>query len=163
MKKFFILILLMSTRTYAAQFSELSFLQGCWQTSTDYGTLSEIWLQPSQNLMMGMAQTKDLTGVTTDDEYLRIRRLESGDIILSPFRNGIQVVDFTFSTSESEQNTTFEKIVFVNELHDFPQRIIYFKDRFTPGMITITLKGQDPASKELVIEYSLNKIDCNLL
>ena len=119
-----ILLLISSTAAQrVTKLSDLGWMSGCWEFNDEkLGMLiSEMWMKPSGNAMMGVGRTIK-SGKLVDFEFLRI--VEDA--------NGIAYIS---RPSENKEDTSFKmirsstgEVVFENAAHDFPQRIIYWKD-----------------------------------
>lgn len=112
---------LLAAPASAAEFSDFSFMSGCWKTAPDVSPeYRECYTAPKAGMMQGSAQMiKD--GKTTSFEFSLVLH-EEGKVIYRPFLKGVQAsVDFTLV----KQSAT--EAIFENLAHDFPQRIIYRK------------------------------------
>lgn len=99
---------------------DLKWFAGCWQIDQPERKrlVSEQWMSPVGNAMMGMSRTvRD--GKMTGFEFLRI--VDDGTAI-----------NYISKPSENKEETAFTltkwsptEAVFENPTHDFPQRIIY--------------------------------------
>jgi hypothetical protein len=98
----------------------LAWMAGSWSSEQDGTRLEEHWIQPSGATMLGVNRTvRD--GRTVFFEYLRIERSDDG-VVLQASPLGRAPTVFTLV------ELTEGRVVFENPDHDFPQRIIYWRD-----------------------------------
>jgi len=111
----------MLTSFQRAQFdvANLAWLSGCWEGNYANGrTVSEQWMKPLGNVMMGMSRTvKD--GKTIAFENVRLEQADDGSINYIANPSGQQEAQFRLVELAGT------KVVFENPEHDYPQRIIY--------------------------------------
>lgn len=101
--------------------NELSWLTGSWSGESGGVRMEEHWTAPEGNSMIGMH--RDLgKGRTLLFEFLRIE--QRGDqITYLSMPNGRSP-----ATAFPLKELSGTRVVFENPAHDFPQRIIYWKD-----------------------------------
>lgn len=93
-------------------------LSGCWVAEQDNGVSLEYWFRPTPDTMIGMSQTvRD--GANVWYEFMRISKIESGDIIYAAAPSGQSQTEFRLVSFVNGQ------AVFENPEHDFPQFVIY--------------------------------------
>ncbi len=98
---------------------ELAWMAGYWSSDDDGERMEECWLPPDGDMMLGVHRDIGASG-KTGFEYLRIVASEEGVVYLaSP--GGRPATPFTLVQSDGE------RAVFENLEHDFPQRIIYWR------------------------------------
>ena len=102
---------------------QLAWIAGDWSSDDGKTITEEHWTQPRGNGMMGMSRTIDVaSGRMMFFEYLQITNDQHGIVYLaSP--SGHQPPT-PFRLIESASN----RAVFENLQHDFPQRIIYWRE-----------------------------------
>jgi hypothetical protein len=99
----------------------LAWLTGVWRGVTDGVEMEEVWMAPKGHSMMGIHRDVG-KGRTLSFEFLRIE--QQGDrIVLLAMPNG-QAPATPFPLKDASGM----RVVFENPTHDFPQRIIYWKD-----------------------------------
>jgi hypothetical protein len=118
-------VLLLLGITLSAQtkpsINDLSWLAGSWVGDAGGVRMEEHWTMPSGNSMVGMHRDVG-KGRTMLFEFLRIE--QRGDqITYLSMPNGRSP-----ATAFPLQELTGTRAVFENPTHDFPQRIIYWKD-----------------------------------
>lgn len=98
----------------------LSWMAGHWRRAEGDERSEELWLPPAGDLMLGLGRSV-AGGQTQFFEYLRIEARD-GKIayVASPLGRG--TTDFPLREAAGERAT------FENLAHDFPQRIIYWRD-----------------------------------
>ena len=112
------LTLLMAAQLNAADFP--SWMAGSWSGTAGGVKMEEHWTAPDGGLMLGMH--RDVApGGKASFEFLRIEK--KGDaLVYQAMPGGRSATPFTLKTS------TADRVVFENRAHDFPQRIIYWRD-----------------------------------
>jgi hypothetical protein len=114
------------------------WLAGCWSNTDGGPEVTEQWMKPAGNSMMGMGRTVKAGKVTTW-EFTRIFQDERGDFYFSaklPKQD-----EASFKLIKWSDNT----YVFENLDHDFPQRVIYQLQNSTQmnGRIEGRISGKD--------------------
>ena len=96
------------------------WMTGTWRSEQPNRTSEEVWSRAHGTLMTGMH--RDIRpNKTTWFEFLRIER--RGDtLVYIAMPGGASPTEFTATRVEES------RIVFENPKHDFPQRIIYWRD-----------------------------------
>src|SRR6476646_9555679 len=107
-----------------ASINELTWLAGCWQVkdSEPVTIISEQWMLPVGNAMIGAGRTVK-NGQMTEFEFLRI--VQKDDRLFYIARPAENTTDTPFGLIKSAN----DEYVFENKDHDFPQRVIYRKER----------------------------------
>jgi predicted enzyme related to lactoylglutathione lyase len=101
------------------ELADLSWMGGRWTGRSDEIQMEEIWMEPSGGTMLGLHRDVSGNG-STFFEYLRIEATARGPAyIASPQGRG--ATDFLLVSLEDQ------RAVFENLEHDFPQRIIYWR------------------------------------
>ncbi|HUP29636.1 MAG TPA: DUF6265 family protein [Usitatibacter sp.] len=100
--------------------ASLDWLAGTWTQASASGTVTESWLGPANGLMVAVNLTTT-PGGRNSFEFLRIAdTADSFSYHASP--GGRPPVEFPLK----ELGT--RRVVFENAAHDFPQRILYWRD-----------------------------------
>jgi Domain of unknown function (DUF6265) len=102
---------------------DVSWLSGCWKgkEGSPYHNF-EIWTKVVGNMMLGIG-TEVKNGKVTSHEYMRIEALDNGDLVFTSHSSDKDEKSFTL-TSTNEHNLVFE-----NLKYDFPQHVIYRRDK----------------------------------
>lgn len=113
--------LLQASPGNAAQtIGQLAWMTGSWKSSGSGAETEEHWTAPGAGSMIGMNRTVK-GGKTVGFEFLRIEARADGIFYLaSP--GGAPPTPFKLKDASKE------KAVFENPEHDFPQRILYWRD-----------------------------------
>ena len=104
----------------AATLGDLAWMAGQWRSTIDGTAMEESWLAPSGNLMLGMHRDVRANGKATF-EFLRIQQTKDGVAYLAQ-PGGQPPTAFALKSVEKR------RAVFENPKHDFPQRIIYWRE-----------------------------------
>jgi len=121
----------LSSQSTVADVSQLSWLGGCWTQSRPNGLVEEHWMAPSGGSMLGMSRTV-AGGKTVEYEFLRVAEV-NGTLSYIARPSGQTEAIFPLKSIEPAA------VVFENQAHDFPQRIIY--RRQSDGSITARIEG----------------------
>ncbi len=134
----------------AADLSDLRWLSGCWRSNESNRSVTEHWMNPAGNMMLGTSHTV-AHGKTVAFEFMRIVQEENGDIFFVANPSGQKEARFKL-ISVADREARFE-----NPAHDFPQRIIYRRDGDSlVGRIEGVSNG-----KERAVEFPLKRISCD--
>ncbi len=119
---------------------QLAWMAGSWRSDSGGAAVEEHWTAPSAGSMLGMNRTV-FGGKKVSFEFLRIEARADGVFYLaSP--GGRPPTPFKLKQAQKE------KVVFENTEHDFPQRILYWRNgAFLCARIEGTRRGQ-PAGEE---------------
>ncbi len=111
-----------SVQPAAATLADLSWLAGSWTGKTASGIhMEEHWTAPNGNSMIGIHRDVG-KGRTLVFEFLRIEQ-QGDQIVYLSMPNGRSP-----ATPFPLKEVSGTRVVFENPTHDFPQRIIYWKD-----------------------------------
>ena len=124
-------------------------MSGCWGSDDGKRQITEQWMKPAGNMMLGMSHTV-VEGRTREYEFIRIVQEENGDIVFVAQPSGQKEARFKL-VSVSPNEARFE-----NPEHDFPQRIIYRRDG---DSLTGRIEGVS-RGKERAIEFPLKRVAC---
>ena len=119
-----------------ARVASLDWMSGTWvQKAEGRGTVSESWLGPGNGLMVAANLTTWPNG-RKSFEFLRIAETAEGfSYFASP--GGKSPVEFKM------KETGERRVVFENAAHDFPQRVLYWRDgEHLVARIEGTIKGK---------------------
>jgi hypothetical protein len=109
-----IAVLLLATPAVAADFP--SFMSGSWRNAT----VEEHWTTPAGGVMVGMNRSIQKSGKAFF-EFLRIEQRD-GKLAYVAMPGGRPATVFPL------KSLTETRVVFENLEHDFPQRVIYWRD-----------------------------------
>jgi hypothetical protein len=101
--------------------NDLAWLAGSWTGSEGGIDMEEHWTAPKGNSMIGVHRDVG-KGRTLSFEFLRIEQ-QAAQVVYLSMPNGRSPAT-AFPLKESSAG----RVVFENPTHDFPQRIIYWKD-----------------------------------
>jgi hypothetical protein len=123
-----------------ARVEALGWMSGSWLHEGVDGKVAESWLGPANGVMVAANLTSGANG-RTSHEFLRIAETLPGfSYFASP--GGRAPVEFAL------KELSAQRVVFENPAHDFPQRILYWRDGDTlVARIEGTLRGA-PRHKE---------------
>ncbi|HWS71734.1 MAG TPA: DUF6265 family protein [Thermoanaerobaculia bacterium] len=132
MKKL-IVILFLAASARAADFP--TFMTGAWHGSFGGTIVDEQWTNAEGGLMLATSRTISPKGKTTF-EFLRIAK-RNGSLVYLAMPQARPETAFPLKTM------TDSRVVFENLQHDFPQRILYWRDGAKLcGRIEGTLNGK---------------------
>ena len=126
-----------------ASLDDLAWMAGSW-ASRDGGKVSEEhWTAPAGGMMLGVH--RDLEGGRAAFEFLRIEERD-GKVIYLASPEGRPVTPFELIESAAP-GSAGQRAVFANPEHDFPQRILYWREG---GSLCAAVEG--PIDGETVSE-----------
>jgi len=100
-----------------ATVERVSWLQGCWESTSDNRIVEEQWTRPRGSIMLGVGRTtRDSRLVEYENVVLREHE---GRLAYEAHPSGQESAVF-LSTEVTET-----RVVFENSAHDFPQRVGY--------------------------------------
>lgn len=99
---------------------DLAWMSGRWAATIDGVQMEEVWTPPAGGLLLGLHRDVRSDG-RASFEFLRIAEEDSGLVLLAQ-PSGRPPVRFPFV----EGGAT--RIVFGNPAHDYPKRILYWRD-----------------------------------
>ena len=112
--------LLFVTGLHAASLEDLGWMAGHWANRTAEESIEEIWIEPAGGIMLGMNRTVRANG-SSFFEFLRIEDVD-GRIAYVAQPRGQAPTSFPLKSIDGR------KVTFENPEHDYPQRIIYWRD-----------------------------------
>ena len=101
--------------------SALAWMAGSWSGSDGPDEHEEHWTAPKGGAMVGMHRTVR-QGRMVEFEFFRVEEQNGRLVYLSQPGGRSPATPFTLATLDGE------RVVFENRAHDFPQRLIYWKD-----------------------------------
>lgn len=105
----------------AALVTALAWMAGSWAGTEGRFDHEEHWTAPGGGAMVGMHRTVG-NGRMVEFEFLRIEERDGTLVYLSMPGGRSPATPFTLSELGRE------RVVFENATHDFPQRVLYWKD-----------------------------------
>lgn len=120
----------------------LAWLAGYWVGEQEGAEIEEYWMEPKGNLMLGLHRDL-LPAGNVVFEYLRIEKAPQGTVYVASPGGGESTPFVLASTGE-------RRAVFENLEHDFPQRIIYWREGDQLGA---RIEGDTPEGRSS-IEWS---------
>ena len=112
------LLLFASVNAHAAVMP--SWMSGAWRGESAGTRMEEHWTSPDGGVMLGMHRDVKRGGKFSF-EFLRIEE-KDGSLVYLAMPSGRPATPFPLKT------ITKDRVVFENPEHDFPQRIIYWRD-----------------------------------
>jgi hypothetical protein len=106
-------------RSPTRSLADLAWMAGSWATSEAGKVSEEHWTKPAGGLMLGVH--RDTGGAKTAFEFLRIEE-SSGRITYLASPQGQAATPFELVESAAQ------RAVFANPAHDFPLRILYWRE-----------------------------------
>jgi uncharacterized protein DUF6265 len=97
-----------------------SWMRGSWHSESAGTRMEEHWTSAGGGAMLGMHRDVDPKGKLSF-EFLRIEQ-KDGSLVYLAMPSGRPATPFPLKT------LTATRVVFENPEHDFPQRIIYWRD-----------------------------------
>jgi hypothetical protein len=128
--------------------ADLSWMAGCWTSSSPGRTVTEFWLPPAGGTMMGLSRTivKD---TTAEYEFIVLRSGSRGLEYVAKPSGQAEAIFTATKVSRAE-------VVFENPTHDFPTRITYRQaDEGLVSTIDGVINGKPRA-----IEFAYRRGDC---
>ena len=103
----------------AKSLADLAWMAGSWSSTEGAKTTEEHWTRPAGGVMLGLH--RDVDGAKTAFEFLRIEE-KAGKVTYLAMPQGRPATPFELVESGGQ------KAVFANPEHDFPQRILYWRE-----------------------------------
>jgi hypothetical protein len=133
----------------AATIEDLAGMAGCWERSTPNSVITEQWMKPAGNSMIGMGRTVR-NGKTTGYEFMRLEARSDGIYFVAlPRENAVE-------TAFKLIRSTSGEFVFENPEHDFPQRVIY---RIDGDRLSGRIEGNNKG-KPMSIDFPYKRTAC---
>lgn len=125
----------------AFRVESLQWMAGHWVDKRAGGDVEEVWLAPKGGVMLAM--NRSLRQGAIDFEFLRIAEVD-GQLTYFASPRGRSPVAFIAVESSAE------RVVFENTAHDFPQRILYWRDG---DALVARIEGPGPGGKPRGIQW----------
>jgi hypothetical protein len=100
---------------------QLSWMAGTWVQTKDADTVQESWLGPQGNTMVAVNLTQSARRGTSF-EFLRIVETPNGLSYMASPNGRSPATEFKLKEMGDK------RVVFENPTHDFPQRVIYWRE-----------------------------------
>lgn len=113
------LLLLLALAATQPKLDDLGWMAGHWTLTKDGVVMEEVWTEPRGGVMLGMH--RDAKDAKASFEFLRIAATPEG-IVYFAQPGGRPPTPFTLTGAERG------RAVFSNPEHDFPKRIIYWRE-----------------------------------
>jgi Domain of unknown function (DUF6265) len=97
------------------------WMAGSWRGTVDGVSMEEHWTNADGHLMVGMHRDVRANGKASF-EFMRIETSKDGTLVYQAMPSGRPATPFTLKESSAQ------RVVFENAAHDFPQRIIYWRE-----------------------------------
>lgn len=147
------LFLATTTSTMAQQdeLMRLSWLAGCWMSTTGEAGSGETWTSPAGGTLLGISRTVK-RGQTVAHEFMQIRANATGTLVLIAEPSGQRRTEFVLlSLSDTE-------VVFENLQHDFPHRVAYRLE--PPDLLRPRIEGQRNGQPRVLEFAPLRRLPC---
>lgn len=115
-----LLLMLLSPPSARVELESLSWISGEWASSDGGARSEELWTTPAGGVMLGLHRDVRPSG-RAFFEYLRIEERD-GTLFYVAAPGGTASTEFELDSSGDS------RVSFVNELHDWPKRITYWRD-----------------------------------
>jgi len=152
MRTFLILAALaLAPAAHAQTLDDLTWLKGCWRTEAPRAAESgsqttEVWIDPPGPALFGYSVTEG-EGAVQGWEQMRIDAADGGRPRFVAMPGGGAPVAFAMREQINLDDPT-QIAVFENPAHDYPQRIVYQRDRNRLTATISRIDGGDPYSYE---------------
>jgi len=130
--------------------SKLIWLAGNWRMERDNRVVDEQWMAPAGGVMLGMGRTV-LKGKVREHEFLQIREGPGGELFYVAQPSGQKEAAFQV------KSMTDTAVVFENQLHDFPQRILYTLQ--PDGSLLAAIEGNAPDGQPKRVEFFYQRVN----
>jgi len=129
--------------------AKLAWLAGSWRLEKDNRVVDEQWMAPAGGAMLGMSRTV-LKGKIREHQFLQIREGPGGELFYVAQPSGQKEAAFQI------RSMTDTAVVFENQLHDFPQRIIYMLQ--PDGSLLAAIEGNGPDGQPKRVEFPYQRV-----
>ena len=130
--------------------AELTWLRGCWASTTGEAGSGEQWTAPAGGSLLGTSRTvRD--GRMVAFEFLRIIEEPENSLSYIAQPSGQRETSFRLIRSEAQA------LVFENPHHDFPQRITY---RLDGDVLQASIEGRQ-GQEERVVRFPMRRTNCD--
>ncbi|NOT00843.1 MAG: hypothetical protein HOP29_09465 [Phycisphaerales bacterium] len=117
-----------------SELNKLAWMSGSWVSQSEGRQTEEHWTQPDARTMLGVSRTI-AGGRTVFFEYFRIERTADGIVYQASPQGKNPPTPFKLISCENK------KAVFENPDHDFPQRVIYWRN--ADGSMNARIEGKE--------------------
>jgi len=132
------------------QLAKLAWLAGSWRTEKAGRVTEEQWMEPAGGTMLGMSRTV-VKGRVTEYEFMQIREGPGGTLFFVAHPSGQKEAAFQLLELGDQA------VIFENQAHDFPQRILY--TRQSDGSVLAAIEGPLlPDSTRKRIEFPYERV-----
>ena len=111
---------------------DLAWMSGCWASVAGEPGSGETWTSPAGGTLLGVSRTVK-GGKTVAHELMQIRESGPGQIAFIALPSGQSEASFPLVRLSGQE------AVFENPQHDFPQRVIYRRDK---DLLTGRIEGR---------------------
>ncbi len=145
----FLVVLSCNKQKAEEKLNPAQWIIGNWQQQTDKGILTETWERKNDSVYLGSCYFINETDTLHSETILLEQRADSITYSANvKGQNNDKAVPFTLTSA----NTL--SLVFENPVHDYPQKIVYQKNKSNGLLVTVSgiLHG-----KKSIEKYSFNK------
>jgi hypothetical protein len=135
--------------TKGSTIDKLAWLAGCWERTSGERRIDEQWMKPGGGTMFGMGRTV-VGGKTSEFEQMQIRE-EAGHLVYTAKPSGQEEASFR------SIELTDSSVLFENQAHDFPQRVIY--RRLEDGTLLARIEGEQNG-KARGVDFPMQRVAC---
>jgi hypothetical protein len=128
---------------------KLGWLAGCWERTSGDRQVEEQWMTPRGGTMLGMGRTV-VGDKTSESEQMQIRE-DAGQLVFTAKPSGQEEASFR------SLSLTATSVVFENQSHDFPQRVIY--RRQADGSLLARIEGEENG-KARGVDFPMQRATC---
>jgi hypothetical protein len=133
-----------------SEISSLQWLSGCWEMVEEGQQVSEMWMEPAGNTMLGTGRTVR-NGETVSYEFMIIHTGDDGEIYFTAIPSGQSETSFLLIKLSDYE------VIFENPNHDFPKLISYnLNDN---GELSAHIEGTYNGETSFV-NFRMVKVDC---
>ena len=133
-----------------ASVQRLAWMAGCWENVKGEARIEEQWMRPGGGTMLGMSRTV-VRGKTVQFESMRIAE-EGGRLVFTAKPSGQNEASFP------SIEVTDTQVVFADPEHDFPQRILYRREK--DGSLYAHIQGKMGTEMKMV-EFPMSRAKCD--
>ena len=143
---------------HAQTLDDLAWLKGCWRTEAPREAESgaqttEVWIDPPGPALFGYSFTEG-EGAVQGWEHMRIDAADGGRPRFVAMPGGGAPVEFRMA-EQINLNDPAQIAVFENPAHDYPQRVVYQRERNRLIATISRADGGDPYT------YNYRRISCD--
>jgi hypothetical protein len=135
--------------TQGSPIGKLAWLAGCWEGTSGDRHIEEQWMTPRGGTMLGMGRTV-VGDTTSESEQMQIRE-DAGQLVLTAKPSDQEEASFR------SLSLTGTGVIFENQFHDFPQRVIY--RRQADGSLLARIEGEENG-KARGVDFPMQRVKC---